>query len=537
SNSRTILESDGECISSDNDDPTLLFLEYDELSNHSVDFRRKTIKDLKKIKDIGFSKNTNLKINNIWSDVIMDQNLISQMDTVAFVNGIKRSKNLGPECYYTSPDIMPIINNAYKNRNKIKKLNHNYSNKDDYNDKIKFNCKNNIFRANINDNISKGDTIDTNLKCNINEKKNHYKHNKYNKGIENYEEIIKKFGDQTLGQRRKHVVYRLNAYSIKSGYERFYKNIGFSHDTDSKTAVTIISKYLEESNIDLIEKIVNNLGALKTCQILCETDAIQKMGGLYTLDGKRKRTFGGVFIVMVKTDLTVDQSLKALIFGNENQPKINIAKDKKDIILDTEKQLDKMNSNEPSDSKGNSVDHIDLEIKNTVAPPTHPIPISPAIMNDDINENIISGSSNDLNVKRDSEKIVSKPQNTKKNKGIRKLPPLPVEIRQDNKFLYYQSPKNRFNRNNYNNNFSPKRKNFKKGGKNPNKGIPNMNGLGGSREQNLDADDIDVIINKEIDQLSRPNDLNQAANSNDNKCKVKKDLEVKKIIYEVNMET
>ncbi len=63
-----------------------------------------------------------------------------------------------------------------------------------------------------------------------------------------------------------------------------------------------------------IALIIEKCGLAFVVKILAETDAIEKAGGLYTQDKKRRRTKGGVFFFLAKGQM--EEALRAQIFPN-----------------------------------------------------------------------------------------------------------------------------------------------------------------------------------------------------------------------------
>jgi hypothetical protein len=74
-----------------------------------------------------------------------------------------------------------------------------------------------------------------------------------------------------------------------------------------RAAALHILKTLNESNKQLIGRIVMVLGAQEALTFLQETLALEAAGGLQTLDGSRRRTPGGAFIALVRERATQSQ--------------------------------------------------------------------------------------------------------------------------------------------------------------------------------------------------------------------------------------
>jgi phosphorylated adapter RNA export protein len=74
-----------------------------------------------------------------------------------------------------------------------------------------------------------------------------------------------------------------------------------------REAITTVAEKLGETEPrqrEIISAIVGHLGIEPTMTLLHETVAIEDQGGLLTADGTRRRTPGGVFMMLVKKKLT-----------------------------------------------------------------------------------------------------------------------------------------------------------------------------------------------------------------------------------------
>ncbi|KAA0704452.1 RNA export protein [Triplophysa tibetana] len=90
-------------------------------------------------------------------------------------------------------------------------------------------------------------------------------------------------------------------------------------DDPEGRVVDEIAHRLMEQKKDLIERVVRVIGVKKAIELLSETATIEQNGGLYTMDGSRRRTPGGVYLNLLKnTPSILDSHLKE-IFHEENQ--------------------------------------------------------------------------------------------------------------------------------------------------------------------------------------------------------------------------
>uniref|UniRef100_A0A8R1IZR6 Phosphorylated adapter RNA export protein n=1 Tax=Caenorhabditis japonica TaxID=281687 RepID=A0A8R1IZR6_CAEJA len=71
-----------------------------------------------------------------------------------------------------------------------------------------------------------------------------------------------------------------------------------------------------EKDPDTVKKIVNAIGRDVSIKLFNGTKEIEKNGGMKTADGSRRRTPGGVFITLFKTDAEISRETKNGIFGD-----------------------------------------------------------------------------------------------------------------------------------------------------------------------------------------------------------------------------
>ncbi|KAK7896871.1 hypothetical protein WMY93_022196 [Mugilogobius chulae] len=89
-------------------------------------------------------------------------------------------------------------------------------------------------------------------------------------------------------------------------------------DTPEKVADEIAHR-LREPKIDLIERVVAVIGSKKAIELLGETATLEETGGVYTMDGSRRRTPGGVYLNLLKNTPSVSKSQLKKIFLEENK--------------------------------------------------------------------------------------------------------------------------------------------------------------------------------------------------------------------------
>ncbi|XP_034529386.1 phosphorylated adapter RNA export protein [Notolabrus celidotus] len=89
-------------------------------------------------------------------------------------------------------------------------------------------------------------------------------------------------------------------------------------DSDDKVADEIAYR-LQEPKKDLIERVVSIIGKKKAIELLGETATLEESGGVYTMDGSRRRTPGGVYLNLLKNTPSISKSQVRKVFCEEQQ--------------------------------------------------------------------------------------------------------------------------------------------------------------------------------------------------------------------------
>lgn len=89
-------------------------------------------------------------------------------------------------------------------------------------------------------------------------------------------------------------------------------------DPEEKVADEIAHR-LQEPKIELIERIVKVIGTKKAIELLGETATLEESGGVYTMDGSRRRTPGGVYLNLLKNTPSISKAQVKKIFLEEQQ--------------------------------------------------------------------------------------------------------------------------------------------------------------------------------------------------------------------------
>ena len=89
-------------------------------------------------------------------------------------------------------------------------------------------------------------------------------------------------------------------------------------DPEDKVADEIAHR-LQEPKADLIERVVKVIGKKKAIELLGETATLEESGGVYTMDGSRRRTPGGVYLNLLKNTPSISRNQCKKIFLEEQQ--------------------------------------------------------------------------------------------------------------------------------------------------------------------------------------------------------------------------
>ncbi|XP_028829948.1 phosphorylated adapter RNA export protein [Denticeps clupeoides] len=90
-------------------------------------------------------------------------------------------------------------------------------------------------------------------------------------------------------------------------------------DDPEDKVIEEITHRLSEPKMDLISRVVKTIGSKKAIELLYETATIEQNGGLYTVDGSRRRTPGGVYLNLLKNTPSITSKQVKEIFQEENQ--------------------------------------------------------------------------------------------------------------------------------------------------------------------------------------------------------------------------
>lgn len=129
------------------------------------------------------------------------------------------------------------------------------------------------------------------------------------------EDYMKNQGSGGDAKRKRPAKERLGPKAdmdIKGRYE-------ITEDDPEQKVADEIAYRLREPKTDLIERVVQVVGAKKAIELLGETATLEESGGVYTMDGSRRRTPGGVYLNLLKNTPSISKSQIRKIFFEEQQ--------------------------------------------------------------------------------------------------------------------------------------------------------------------------------------------------------------------------
>ncbi|KAM6985279.1 phosphorylated adapter RNA export protein [Aplochiton taeniatus] len=92
-----------------------------------------------------------------------------------------------------------------------------------------------------------------------------------------------------------------------------------TEDDPEDKVIDEIAYRLQEPKKDLIERVVKTIGTKKSIELLGETSTLEENGGVYTMDGSRRRTPGGVYLNLLKNTPSITKAQIKEIFFDVNQ--------------------------------------------------------------------------------------------------------------------------------------------------------------------------------------------------------------------------
>ncbi|KAM6223397.1 phosphorylated adapter RNA export protein [Rhynchocyon petersi] len=116
--------------------------------------------------------------------------------------------------------------------------------------------------------------------------------------------------------KRKRPVKERLGNRVEMNYKGRYE---ISEDDPQEKVADEISFRLQEPKKELIARVVRIIGNKKAIELLMETAEVEQNGGLFIMNGSRRRTPGGVFLNLLKNTPSVSEAQIKDIFYIENQ--------------------------------------------------------------------------------------------------------------------------------------------------------------------------------------------------------------------------
>merc|ERR1719383_1066076 len=88
---------------------------------------------------------------------------------------------------------------------------------------------------------------------------------------------------------------------------------------DEDRVIDVIQNRLKEPKRHLVASVVCVMGKAFALKVLAKTETIEEAGGMPTADNKRRRTPGGVYMQLIKTDDSLTKEQRKKIFEGDRQ--------------------------------------------------------------------------------------------------------------------------------------------------------------------------------------------------------------------------
>lgn len=138
-------------------------------------------------------------------------------------------------------------------------------------------------------------------------------------------------------------------------------DLDFSLLHDSNEIGQVMARNLREEKSQLIVQVVAEIGKEASFDLYRTTQKIEREGGMLTINKKRRRTPGGVFLFLVKTSNNIEENAKRQIFdlGHKRNEK---------SIADRKLSSEQTEAKDPPNSPANSDLVKDDLVKNDTDP-------------------------------------------------------------------------------------------------------------------------------------------------------------------------
>lgn len=278
------------------------------------------------------SDRPNNKVNNVWSKLLDEEVAVNQVNAVSMTSRPENSQNRQCEAYdYTnklfepeSDDEQEVLRTTIEEDElDLFKCDNQVPDCDDsklFTSRIGKRSKCNDDDAR--DEINAGRSLDR-KRCRMRDR--------LGKGFPEAEEPE---GDGCkIGKTRTHKSVKGQLGKFQTVEEHMEGSDVFESAESSSISefIETLCEKLNEPKKHLMRRVVETVGTDKAVCLLGMTEDIQESGGLMTNDGRRRRTAGGIFLMLLKSDKDISKTKINRIFADENK-----------VLLMKKKQQDKL---------------------------------------------------------------------------------------------------------------------------------------------------------------------------------------------------
>ncbi|KAL4227862.1 hypothetical protein ACF0H5_013300 [Mactra antiquata] len=120
-----------------------------------------------------------------------------------------------------------------------------------------------------------------------------------------------------------------------------------------------IADFLNEPKVDLIERITQHLGKDVALRVFNATRDVEDAGGIYTMDGSRRRTPGGVYFTLLKQQPEFNTKARAFIFSDDVEQHKKWKKESRKRTKKQKRQRAKKESGKNNSVRSRSPDKVE----------------------------------------------------------------------------------------------------------------------------------------------------------------------------------
>lgn len=131
--------------------------------------------------------------------------------------------------------------------------------------------------------------------------------------------------------------------------------LSVSEECPSEQLASDIAVKLGEDKVKLIGEVVRVLGPVKARAVFEQTRSVQRVGGMMVNDGSRRRTSGGVFFQLLRTDPEVSEQMAKEMFREEVRESEMVKRRIRRVKRRARKSMEKQLKSENNDCKADAV--------------------------------------------------------------------------------------------------------------------------------------------------------------------------------------